>query len=277
MSLTRPSAPPVDDLDARILAFYRNVMETLNREGVDFLLGGAYAFAWFTGIERNTKDLDLFIRRGDYPRVEAALNQAGYPTELTFPHWLAKAHHGDAFVDLIFNSGNGIAPVDNGWFAHAVPAQVMDVPVRIAPVEETLCSKAFIMERERYDGADIAHLLRAQAHQMDWERLLRRFGMHWRILLAHLVQFGFIYPAERSLIPSWLMDDLIDRLRQETWQPPEHSQVCGGTLLSREQYLHDVEQLGYVDARLAPLGTMTLQDLAHWTEAIPGRAPQEPG
>ncbi|HEX6705955.1 MAG TPA: nucleotidyltransferase family protein [Albitalea sp.] len=252
-------------------------MEILHQEHLDFLLGGAYAFAWYTGIERNTKDLDLFIRRADYPRVEQVLNAAGHRTELTYPHWLAKSFHGDAFVDLIFNSGNGIAPVDSGWFGHAAEAQVLGVPVKIAPVEETLCSKAFIMERERYDGADIAHLLRAQAAGIDWERLLRRFGLHWRVLLAHLVQFGFIYPAERSRIPTWLMDDLIDRLRQETWQPPVASQVCAGTLLSREQYLYDVEQLGYLDARLAPLGTMTLQDLAHWTRAIAGRTPPPSG
>jgi hypothetical protein len=48
--------------------------------------------------------------------------------------------------------------------------------------------------------------------------------------------------------------------------------VCAGTLLSREQYLHDVEQLGYVDGRLTPASTMQPGDVAIWTEAIPGRA-----
>jgi hypothetical protein len=45
--------------------------------------------------------------------------------------------------------------------------------------------------------------------------------------------------------------------------------VCAGTLLSREQYLHDVEQLGYVDGRLTPASTMTAEDVAVWTDAIP--------
>ena len=30
---------------------------------VPFLVGGAYAFAHYTGIVRHTKDLDLFVRR----------------------------------------------------------------------------------------------------------------------------------------------------------------------------------------------------------------------
>jgi hypothetical protein len=32
-----------------------------------------------------------------------------------------------------------------------------------------------------------------------------------------------------------------------------------------------VEQLGYVDGRLTPASTMTPEDVAVWTEAIPSR------
>jgi hypothetical protein len=47
--------------------------------------------------------------------------------------------------------------------------------------------------------------------------------------------------------------------------------VCAGTLLSREQYLHDVEQAGLTDARVTPLSTMTPEDVVDWTNAIPSR------
>jgi hypothetical protein len=67
------------------------------------------------------------------------------------------------------------------------------------------------------------------------------------------------------------MDDLLARLRQELGQPAPASDVCAGTLLSREQYLHDVERLGYVDGRLTPASTMTPGDVAVWTEAIPSQ------
>ena len=46
------------------------------------------------------------------------------------------------------------------------------------------------------------------------------------------------------------------------------SAVCQGTLLSREQYLHDVAHGGYVDGRLPPSGTMSAADIALWTDAI---------
>lgn len=103
--MTRPTsgapalAPETQD-------FYIRTLGTLNASGVPFLLGGAYAFARYTGIERHTKDLDVFTRPGDAPRLLAALQDAGYETEVSFPHWLGKAHHGEDFVDVIYGSAN---------------------------------------------------------------------------------------------------------------------------------------------------------------------------
>jgi len=136
------------------------------------------------------------------------------------------------------------------------------------PAEEMIWTKAFIMERERYDGADVAHLLRHCAGLVNWERLVGRFGSHWRVLLSHLVLFGFIYPGERSLVPSSLLKDLMNRLQAELDVPTRDSKVCQGTLLSRAQYLVDVEEWGYEDARLTPRGTMTEEQIAEWTGGI---------
>lgn len=250
------------------IAFYHEVMQALKNAGIPFLVGGAYALSYYTGVSRYTKDLDVFIMRRDYERISEALRQAGYATELLYPHWLAKACFKEDFVDLIFSSGNGIAEVDEGWFERAPAVEVLDVPVRICAVEETIWSKAFIMERERYDGADIAHLLRARAESIDWHRLLNRFLPHWRVLLSHLTLFGFVYPAHRDLIPQWLMEDLIERLRQEISAPAPDRRICAGTLLSREQYLTDVGEQGYQDARIRPLGNMTEKEATIWTQAI---------
>jgi hypothetical protein len=257
------------EFDADTAAFYRGVLELLRAADVPFIVGGAYAQSCYTGSARPTKDLDLFIRRADYARIAEAMSTAGYATDMTYPHWLAKIRLGDAFIDVIFSSGNGIAEVDDEWFEYASDAEVLGMPVRIAPVEEMIWSKAFIMERERYDGADVAHLLQVCAHQIDWTRLLRRFDAHWRVLFSHLVLFGFVYPDEQALIPQWVMSHLMDRLTLETHDAPTRSRLCQGTLLSREQYLHDVEQLGYQDGRVPPFGKMSTRDIAQWTAAIP--------
>lgn len=249
-------------------SFYRDVLQVLDASGVPVLVGGAYALAAYTGIERRTKDLDLFLRRADYGRAGRALGAAGYDTELKFPHWLGKVHAGAYFVDLIFDSGNGLTHVDDAWFEHAADADVLGVNAKIVPVEEMIWSKSFLMERERYDGADVAHLLQACADRIDWSRLLERMGSNWRVLLSHLVLFGFVYPAERARIPAWVMNQLLDRLRDEISAPAPSVDVCRGTLVSREQYLHDVQREGYTDGRLPPSGTMSAEDIASWTDAI---------
>jgi hypothetical protein len=247
---------------------YRDALDMLNRTGVPYLVGGTYAFQYYAGICRTTKDFDIFVRPRDVRRVLAVLQRCGFRTEITFHHWLAKAHHGEKFVDVIFSSGNGLAEVDDEWFAHAVDEIVLGTPVKLVPAEEMIWTKAMIMERERYDGADVAHLLRHCAGLVNWERLVARFGTHWRVLLSHLILFGFIYPGERSLVPSSLVKELMNRLHAELDVPTRDSKVCQGTLLSREQYLVDVDEWGYEDARLTPRGTMTEEQIAVWTGGI---------
>jgi Uncharacterised nucleotidyltransferase len=249
-------------------AFYRRALVTLNAAGIPYLVGGAYAFERYTGIARHTKDLDIFVRPRDCARALRALAATGCRTEVTFPHWLGKAYCNDDFVDVIFSSGNGIARVDEAWFEHAVPDEVLGIPTRLVPAEEMIWSKAFIMERERYDGADIAHLLRARGPEIDWPRLLTRFAERWRVLLGHLVLFGFVYPSERAAIPAWVMQDLVGRLDAELAETPDPDRVCHGPELSRAQYLVDVHRWGYRDARRQPEGNMTRDEIARWTAAI---------
>jgi len=247
--------------------FYHGALERLNEAGIGFLVGGAYAFGHYTGIMRDTKDFDIFVRPDDCRRVLKLFAADGFHTDLTFPHWLGKIHHGDCFVDVIFSSGNGVAEVDELWFAHAEARTVLDVPVRLIPVEEMIWSKGFVVERERYDGADINHLLRARAARLDWKRLLHRLGPHWRVLLSHIVLFGFAYPGERTQVPASVVQYLTRRLESEqhTPGPPD---LCRGTLLSREQYLVDIDHWGYRDARLEPHEYMSPDEIDHWTSAI---------
>lgn len=255
-------------LDDETREFYRDAMALMEAGGLEFLVGGAYAFARYTGIERHTKDFDVFIRREDFERAEKVFKDAGYKTELTFSHWIGKAFKGDDFVDLIFSAGNGVAAVDERWFEYAVPGRVFDMDVKLIPAEEMIWSKGLIMERERYDGADIAHLLNAVGPKLDWRRLIDRYGRDWRVLYVHLILFGFIYPSDRSKIPTAVMEELAQRLAKEVAAGDANEKICFGTIISRQQYLADINQRGYKDARLEPLGTMTTEEIARWTAGI---------
>ncbi|MEO6055760.1 MAG: hypothetical protein ABIQ49_02890 [Gemmatimonadales bacterium] len=260
-------APTQSLVETPSRAYYRQAMEVLTRAQVPFLVGGAFAFVHQAGIDRSTKDLDIFVRPADVHRLLEVCTAAGYEAQLVFSHWLAKIRSGPSFIDVIFSSGNGLAVVDDQWFAHATEQNVLGLNVQVAPAEESVWSKAFVMERERFDGADVSHILLAYGDRFDWHRLLERFGPHWRVLLAHLILFGFIYPSARSRVPAWVAQKLMDRLRPELDAPDAEDPVCYGTLLSWSQYLGDVFGGTFRDARIRPYGSLSAEEVARWTSA----------
>src|SRR5712671_1518522 len=233
--MTASTATAVQAIHGEVSAneFHRRSVAALHAAEVPFLIGGAYMVEVCGGVSRSTKDFDLYVRPNHVKAALRALARAGYKTELTFPHWLAKATYGKDVLDLIFRAGNGLCEVDDSWFERARHDELLGMPVKLCAPEEMIWMKAYIMERERFDGADIAHILRCWVAEMDWPHLVRRFGPDWRVLLSHLILFGYIYPGERAHIPAAITEDLIARLRSEsTAAAPDR--VCRGTLLSRK-------------------------------------------
>jgi Nucleotidyl transferase of unknown function (DUF2204) len=267
MTASTARAGPATQGEGGPIEFHRRSVAALHAAEVPFLIGGAYMVEVCGGVSRGTKDFDLYVRPNHVQAALRALARAGYKTELTFPHWLAKATYEGDILDLIFRAGNGLCQVDDSWFDRARDDELLGVPVKLCAPEEMIWMKAYIMERERFDGADIAHILLCCAAEIDWPHLVRRFGPDWRVLLSHLILFGYIYPGERVRIPDAIVEDLIARLRSEA-KTAGPERLCRGTLLSRQQYLVDVQGWGFRDARLEERVQMNEQDIAYWTDAI---------
>jgi hypothetical protein len=255
--------------------FYRDVIRLLAAHGIEYLVGGGYAFGHYTRLHRDTKDLDVVVRPRDLGRVLGICKSAGYRAELTSPHWLAKVFFEEDFVDIIFNSGNGICRIDEAWFVRAREIEFLGTRVRIIPPEEMIWQKAFIMERERFDGADVAHLLLGCAQELDWKHLVDRFDVDWRLLLSHLLLFGYIYPSRKRMIPINVLSRLLSQLIADETEPAAETLICNGTLLSREQFLPDIAEKGFLDARLGLRCTMTQKEIELWTSAAAEERPAE--
>src|SRR3954447_8777348 len=88
--------------------FYINALRKLQDTNIPFLIGGAFAFSHYSHVPRDTKDIDIFVKPDDYPRILTAFEQLGFQSAVPFPHWLAKVHSGPYFMDVIFSSGNGV-------------------------------------------------------------------------------------------------------------------------------------------------------------------------
>ena len=88
---------------------HRRSVVALHDADVPFLIGGAYVVEVYTGVSRQTKDFDLYLRPQHVDSAIQALKRVGYKTKKTFPHWLAKAERGRDCVDLIFRAGTDYA------------------------------------------------------------------------------------------------------------------------------------------------------------------------
>lgn len=238
-----------DTVAPETVEFYRQSIHTAKQSEVQFLIGGAYAFRCYTGIVRNTKDLDFFIRYTDLDRFLRQFLSNGFLVEIAEPQWLAKARKGDLFVDVIYGSMSEVTKVDDKWFERSNQRVILGHTVDICPVEEMIWSKAFVLERDRFDGADIAHLLLKCWDEIDWDYLVERFGPNWHILLMHLVLFRFVYPSKTGLIPDRVIRTLMDRFESESTHNHDRG-LCRGTLVAPSQYKIDVQQWGFKDARL---------------------------
>lgn len=243
-------------------------MQVLRDRQIEFLVGGAFALGSYTGIERDTKDFDIMLRPRDVKSAIEGFREAGYRADFTFEHWLAKVHHGEFFIDLIYRAGNGLCEVDDLWFRSETQVELFGEKIRLCPPEEIIWQKAYIMERERFDGADVLHLLRERGESIEWDHLVERFGPDWRVLYSHLVLFGFVYPSERAKLPARILRMFSERLAAELEHAPTDDRTCRGTFLSRAQYLPDIERWGYLDARLSERSSMEAADVEKWTNAI---------
>lgn len=222
-------------------------LQFLREAGIPFLVGGTYAYAHHTGLHRDTKDLDLFLRKADADRALAVFETNGWRIERDAHGWRHKAFWEDSVVDLIYTSANGVAVVDDAWVEHSTEGEVLGERCRMAPVEELIWHKAFVLERDRFDGTEVNHLLLATGKQLDWKRLLKRFDRYWEVLLSHLLMFRFAYPSDRDTIPDWVMWGLLakafDSVRGGNWS----GKLCRGRILSELGYRADVEERGYED------------------------------
>jgi hypothetical protein len=228
---------------------YKRAISALNRGGIPFVVTGAYAIYEYTGIYRETKDLDVFVEPANVVPAMLCLREEGFRTRLEQPHWLAKATLGEHFVDIIYGMGNGLALVDEDWYRYSRAAILAAHPVRVAPVEELIWHRLFINERHRQDMADIAHLILICGDRIDWDRLIEKTAEHWPLLLAQLQIFTYVYPEAKNKIPESVMSRLLDRASEDLSRERTSESMTRGTLVSRFSFAIDVNEWGLRDLR----------------------------
>jgi len=189
-----------------------SAIRVLREAGVEFLVGGAFGLAAYTGRLRNTKDIDFFILPTDVPRAIAALSEAGfhdfYARHSYDRRWIYRSTRHDFIVDLIFRMANRRADIDRVWFERATQISIRGESLSVIPAEELLWQKLYVMQRDRCDWPDVLNLIYAVGRELNWDRLLARLGEDVPLLRAALNIFDWLCPECAAQLPQKLRDRL---------------------------------------------------------------------
>lgn len=231
------------DIPEEQAGLFREVLTALEEKRVPYAVSGAFALRQHTGICRFTKDLDLFMTACTSVKVLPYLRECGFECEVLDPVWLAKARKDGFFVDLITGMSNGVFVVEDSWIQRARPAVVHGIETRVLAPEELVASKIFVTRRERFDGADIAHVIYGTYPNFDWDRELQLVGEHWEMLLWSLLLFRYVYPAQTHYVPAAVWKELLQRFEHAITHPNPQAKFRG-SLVDENMFAIDLNEWG---------------------------------
>ena len=114
-------------------AFYCEVLQLMAKSEIPFLVSGTYALASYTGIDRPTKDVDVFAKAGDSLKLLHYFKERGFDVEIVDERWLSRITRGELFVDVIYNMPTVTTHVTDDWFTNAPTAELFGAQVRLVP------------------------------------------------------------------------------------------------------------------------------------------------
>ena len=215
---------------------YLEAIRATRKTGARFLLGGAFGLAGYTGRWRNTKDLDFFVLPNDKDKIVDALTKIGfedYHDTLAYDRgWIYRSVCNDVIVDVIWQTPNRRAVVDEEWFKRGRPVVLRDEKLEVIPAEELLSIKLYVLQRDRCDWPDLINLLYRTVDSLDWDHVLKRLGNDRGLLGGLLQVFNWVAPAEAKQIP--------ERIRK---------QFCLPDITSSDLQLPDSARKALLDSR----------------------------
>ncbi|MCG3160906.1 MAG: hypothetical protein JMDDDDMK_01982 [Acidobacteria bacterium] len=210
--------PPLDH-EALIAPFihrqgelYRRVINEAHKQRLPFALGGGFAINAYTGLRRDTKDLDIYILHSDSEAMKRILTRAGmsdyYEQRPYDPRWIYRGYADGVIVDVIWAMANQVAEVDKVWLTRGPEVEIKGQRLRLLPPEELLWTKLYVLQRDRCDWPDLLNLIYWRGETMDWDRLLKRLGDHAALLGGLLPLFVWLCPGRARTLPNWLWERL---------------------------------------------------------------------
>lgn len=195
---------------------FAGVLRALQERGVPFLMAGGFVFSHYSGLWRNTKDMDIVVTRSQFDRAVEAVRSHGladlHPVLPYDRSWIFRGYrdseHGRTIVDVIHQFANHADVIDETWFQRGVAAEFAGERVEFVAPEDLIWMKLMVFQRERCDWPDLLNVIRGLRGQLDWERLLRNAGANALLVAALVDIYDWLCPAEREYIPAYVREEL---------------------------------------------------------------------
>src|SRR5437879_4785997 len=98
---------------------YETVVERCRAAGLRFAIGGGLAIGVYTGLWRETKDIDFYVLPEDRETLQQILTSAGltdYYDQLPYDRaWIYRSIRDSVIVDVIWSMANHKQDVDETW------------------------------------------------------------------------------------------------------------------------------------------------------------------
>jgi hypothetical protein len=208
----QPQVIPPELIPEDQCAIYRQVFLRAREVNLHFAVGGAFALAFYTGLWRNTKDLDLYVLPEDRERMIQVLTDCGlsdYYNQAAYDRaWIYRSVRDGNIVDVIWAMANKLTMVDPVWLDHGSEGGLCGERLPLLAPEEMLWANLYIIQRDRSGWPDIFNLLSSAGPSLDWAHILERVATDSPLLASLLSAFAWLTPDRAAEIPGWLWDHL---------------------------------------------------------------------
>ena len=217
MSIAEPVCPGAEAellAEQEVVLFGESIRE-MNRQGIPYMLGGAFGVYFYTNYWRNTKDLDFIVPIEARDRAVQAIGALGvrdYFEKMEYDRgWIHRFYRDETIVDVIWSFANYVAPIDAAWMERAVPGYFLGEPVHYPSPADVIWMKMYVFQRMRCDWTDILNVVRGVSGQLDWWYLLNRLGEDWRLLGGLVDVYDWLCPDEHHFIPQDIRAEMAER------------------------------------------------------------------